>query len=77
MGAQPGQYGQPGGMLPQQGGMQPQGMGASGEAARLVSHIFGMGLWEGTCQHTASCFWGLVSPYPAGWLAACCTVSVS
>lgn len=43
MGAQPGQFGQPGGMGPQQAGMHTQGMGAPGEAARLVSCILGMG----------------------------------
>ena len=51
MGAQPGQFGQPGGMAPQQAGMQAQGMGAPGEAARSVSRISGMGSQIFNMQH--------------------------
>ena len=70
MGAQPGQFGRPGGIPPQQAGMQPQGMGAPGEAARLVSHKF----WNGAVErhisaHNKVWLGPLSLTLQTGWLA--------
>ena len=66
MGAQPGQYGQNGGIPPQQAGMQPQGMGAPGETARLSFTFFKS---SSEMAHVSTLQAVACVPHPAGWLA--------